>query len=151
MDQEEIKNVTGEFKRRPDESVMEYTQRIRQGVVEQFTKNGLPADMEEMSTLATYLNDMDKQEVAKQKIANDEKALESDKAATEIIAAMLGKLGNTNPYALPETTGNIIDHDVVLPEVQLVPGELDHNQRTLNFESFMTDYRAKNPKVEDDD
>ena len=151
METDEIKELTIEYKRQPNESILEYTQRIRQGVVEKFTSTGLPDDPEEMSALASFLNDMDKQEVVKQKLANEEKALESDKAATEIIASMLGKLGNTNPFALSENSGAIIEHDVNLPEVDLVPGELDHNQRTRNFDSFMAEYRAKNPKTEDDD
>lgn len=139
-----------ELKRQAGESILDYTQRIRQGVVEQYIVDGLPTNADDVSALATYLNDMDKQEVIKQKIANEGKALENDKLATEIIASMLGKLGNTNPYALTETTGTIVDHDVELPEVQLVPGELDHNQRTLNYDAFMTDYRAKHPKGVDE-
>lgn len=150
--EENQEGLTTEFKRLPGESVLEYTQRIRQGVVEKVTENGLPSDEDQMYALASYLDAMDRQEIAKQKMVNEEKALETDKMATAIVASMLGKLGNHNPFMVEENTGNIVEHDVELPQVNLVPGELDHNQRVLNYDNFVTDYRKKHPKeVEEED
>lgn len=151
MEQNCIPVDMAENKRRPEETVFEYTQRIRQSVVEKFTEHGIPTDVKEAGALASFLNDMDRQEEVKHRIATEEKAVESDKAATALIGAMLSKLGNINPYALPEPTGEIVDHDVELPKVELVPGELDHNPQVMNYESFMSEYRAKHPKHLDDD
>lgn len=147
----EVINNDENMARLPNESILDYTQRIRVAIVEKNTANGLPSDPDELSALAGYLNDMDKQELAKVKIQLEDKAQQSDRKAQEIIQGILNMVGNQNPYDAGVNTGRVVEHKGDLAEVQLVPGELDHNQRTLDYDSFIKEYREKNPKVTDDD
>lgn len=136
--------------RQPNESVLDYTQRIRIAIVQQNTANGLPSDPDELSALAGFLNDLDKQELTKAKIQLEDKAQQSDRKAQEIIQGIISMVGNQNPYDAGVNTGRVVEHKGDLADVQLVPGELDHNQRTLDYDSFIKEYREKNPKVTDD-
>lgn len=147
----EVINNDENMARLPNESILDYTQRIRVAIVEKNTAHGLPSDPDELSALAGYLNDMDKQELAKVKIQLEDKAQQSDRKAQEIIQGILSMVGNQNPYDAGVNTGRVVEHKGDLAEVQLVPGELDHNQRTLDYDSFIKEYREKNPKVTDDD
>lgn len=144
-------NLVFDVKRKEGESTFDYTQRIRMGILEQKTIGGLPDDPDDLRTLSILLNDIDKQEVTKTRLALEDKALESDRAAQELIGKVLTMVGNSNPFRIEGNTGVVVDHKVDLPEVTLVPGELDGQQRQLNYDSFMKEYREKNPKEVDTD
>lgn len=136
----------GDLKKLKDESVFDYTQRVRQAVVENMLSDGIPTKPRELDSLSFYLDAMDRQETVKAKIQLEDEANQSDKKAQELIAGILTLVGNSDPYDAGTNTGRVVEHAGDLAEVQLVPGELDFNQRTLNYDSFISEYREKNPK-----
>lgn len=140
-----------DLQKRDDETTLEYTQRLRIAIVSKLTSNGISEDPDNLSTLANFLNDMDRQETTILKLDIENKKADSDAKAQEIIAAMLERVGNDNPYALKHNTGRVIEHEGDLTEVTLVPGELDQTQRQLNYEDFMKEYREKHPVESDED
>lgn len=151
MQSEEQLQTEAITKRLPGESVLDYTQRIRQLTVDKITQDGIPIDNKDLASLSMLLDSMDKQEINKARIIVEDKAANVDKHASELIKAMATALGNDNPYLAPVPVQREIVLDEPLPEVTLVDGELDQSCRQLSYDTFMKDYREKNPKETDED
>lgn len=145
VDKNQEENNVNDLSKRPDESVFEYTQRVRLAVVENLTAGGIPAD-DGLDNLAKFLDSMDKQEATKKRIEQEDDAQQSDRKAQEIIHGIINLIGNTNPYESEQRVERVVEVAGDLTEVTLVPGELDTNQRVLNYEDFMKEYRKNNPK-----
>lgn len=143
-----------EMEQLPGESIFDYTQRIRKEMIINSCAKGIPSDPKDVAMVNNILNSMDAQEVNKARIANEDKAANADKEASNLIRSLLTMVGNSNPY-LAE---NPVPRDIkatgtIGPGVTLVEGELDQSHRVLNHATFMAEQRAKNPKQaeEDDD
>lgn len=136
----------------PDESLLAYTQRVRLNAISSFTKDSALDDPKDISALNSLLDGIDRQEINKAKIELDNQNVAADQEAFSLIAALVNTVGNSNPYESKNPTERTIEHDgPIIEGVTLVDGELDSKPQSLDYASFMKEYKLKNPKDTDDD
>lgn len=135
-----------------NETILEYTQRIRINTVAAMTGTKYPDDPKEVSALTSLLDGLDRQEINKAKIEIDSTHAQADQEALSLITAIINTVGNINPYESKNPTERILEHDgPVIGGVVLVDGELDTKPRQANYDSFMKQYKKDNPKQQDED
>lgn len=139
-----------EFIRREDETIFEFTQRIRTANVEKLMQDGLPTDAKDVYALSAILDSMDRQELAKAKLEIDSKQSKSDEQAQALISALINAVGNVNPYESKAAVEREPLPELSTEGVTLIEGEMDTVPRDMNFDSFMKEHRQKNPKPTDD-
>lgn len=137
---------------RPDEGLLEYTQRIRLAAVSKLTATAISDDPKDIAALNSVLDGIDRQEINKAKIEIDNQSAKDEQSTREFIAAIALTMGNNNPYESQTPTERTITHEgEVVSGVKLVPNELDNKPQQMNYDQFMKDYKEKNPKQKDDE
>lgn len=138
--------------RKEGESILEFTQRVRLDAIVAFTNNSALDDVKDISALNSLLDGLDRQEINKARINIENQSAASDQEALNLITALVNTVGNVNPYETTTVVERTIAHEgPVVDGVILVPGELDTKPTASNYDSFMKDYKLKNPKDADDD
>lgn len=136
-----------------EEQLLSYTQRIRLAAVGALTVNNtISSDPKELAALTSVLDGIDRQEINKAKIELDNKSLKNDQDTTAFIAAISASIGNRNPYEIETPIERTVEHEgKVIEGVVLVAGELDSKPQQMTYDSFMKEYKQKNPRQKDDD
>lgn len=143
---------TIENRRREGEALLDYTQRIRVLAVDKLTEAAISNDPKDINALNSVLDGIDRQEFNKAKIELDTQGAAADKEALGLITSLVNAVGNINPYeATTPVVRTILHEGPVVSGVTLVPGELDARPDKLNYDSFMKEYKEKNPKNKDEE
>lgn len=125
----------------PEDEVLDYTQKVRRGVVKDLLKNGMvPGDNSDRTLLMNMLDGLDRQAVNLKRIKAEEKAATGMSEATALVAQLLKEAGRTRL-----DTGDVVDAEVRvvpslgddIPRPDLVPGEMEISPRQTNYEEFM--------------
>lgn len=108
-------------------SILHNTQRIRNAVVNELVKEGVPDDTKDTKLLLETLRDLDHTTHQNLKIDLEAKSIDNDRAAQEIVNAIIKR----NPQG-----PRLMEHEIVgerlpvvevdeIPSVEIVPGETD--------------------------
>lgn len=99
-----------------NEEMLNFSQKIRKGLVSDMTRKGMPEDKDERSTLLQALRDMDQTSVNRLRLDVDKENNAGNRAAQEIV----NRLYQVNPYGLRARPGEERD-DIPEPEVGEIP------------------------------
>jgi len=129
-----------------DESILDFTQRLRKRVVSKLTNDGesLPNDPKEVITLNTVLDSMDRTALGSIRSKREAQIDDMSKQAAALVHEVLKKAGNVDLFAVAVTTPRAVPEipdDMAEPTI--VPGELDVGLQTMTADSFMADFEAK--------
>lgn len=136
-----------------EEELLAYTQRIRIAAVGALTLGrGISTDPKELASLTSVLDGIDRQEINKAKIDLENQSVKNEQDTTAFIAAISQSMGNRNPYESQEPIERTVEHEgTIIEGVVLVAGELDSKPQQMNYDTFMKEYKKKNPKPTDSD
>lgn len=137
------------YERREGEDLLDYTQRMRLAAVSHMTQHTISTEAKDLSALTSILDGIDRQEISKARLELENQSSKEDQATLDLIMGMTLALGNRNPYEADVPLAREIIHEgPVVEGVVLVDGELDNKPRVMNYDSFMKDYKKKNPKTD---
>lgn len=140
------------YEKREEEDLLDYTQRMRLAAVSHLTQHTISTEAKDISALTSVLDGIDRQELNKARLELENQSSKEDQATLELIMGMTLALGNKNPYESTTPIEREVFHDgPVIEGVTLVEGELDNKPRIMNYDSFMKDYKKKNPKQKESD
>jgi hypothetical protein len=134
----------------PEDEVLDFTQKVRRGVIKDLLKNGMvPGDNSDRSLLTSMLDGLDRQAVGIKRIKAEEKAASGMSEASALAAQLLKEAGRTriggdDVVDVPVREVPTLGDDV--PRPQLVPGETDISPRQSNYEEFAAN-RPQAPPV----
>ena len=139
-----------------DESVLDYTQRLRKRVVDRLTMDDkLPEDPKEIITLNTVLDSMDRTALGSIRAKREGEVGDLTKQATALIQEVMRRIGNKDifatPVAAPRTVPEIPEQIANPPTV---PGELEVGIANMTSSQFLVEFEAKKaaegkPVIED--
>lgn len=121
-----------------NEEMLNYSQKIRKGLVSEMTRQGMPVDKDERSSLLQALRDMDQTSVNRLRLDVDKENNAGNRAAQEIV----NRLYQANPYGLRARPGEERD-DVPeprlddLPELEFTEGEKEVGLITETASDFL--------------
>lgn len=116
------------------EDRLEYTQSLRTEVVDALTSHGIPTDKDNVVLLLGTLKDMDAQTLGKMKQNNDDNAGAADRLVARAIAMMAQRQGSSSSMRVEAPVQRAaIPLDSQLPDVEVVPGELDQGGHTITY------------------
>lgn len=123
----------------PVDKDLEYVRGKRVAVIDHLTTGGIPKDTGSLSLLLGALNDMDRTSIGKKRIKVESSAVAVNKQAADLIAALYSRpdskvIGTSNNDV---DTGKIPSTDAMLPDVELLDGEMTIGSTQLDYESFM--------------
>lgn len=127
------------IKEDPVDQDIEYVRVKRKEIIGHLTKQGVPEDNSQLALLLGALNDMDRTSLGRKKIKADNDATANNKQAADLIASIFTRpdskqLGMTG---LDGLVGNIPNVDGLLPNVEVLPGEMAVNPPQLDYDAFM--------------
>lgn len=127
------------IKEDPVDQDIEYVRVKRKEIIGHLTKQGVPEDNGQLALLLGALNDMDRTSLGRKKIKADNDATANNKQAADLIASIFTRpdskqLGMTD---LDGLVGNIPNVDNLLPNVEVLPGEMAVNPPQLDYDAFM--------------
>lgn len=127
------------IKEDPVDQDIEYVRVKRKEIIGHLTKQGVPEDNSQLALLLGALNDMDRTSLGRKKIKADNDATANNKQAADLIASIFTRpdskqLGMTD---LDGLVGNIPNVDNLLPNVEVLPGEMAVNPPQLDYDAFM--------------
>lgn len=136
IDNQDVNAVlSGEIDTTP-ENIVNMTQIVRTGILRKMTDHGtrLPTDEDELKMTLTLLKDMDHTALTTSKLNIEEKRANSAGQVAAVADAILAKmtLGAANVKSDIEST-------IDLPEVDLLDGELDQGEKSLNPDTWLAD------------
>jgi len=134
-----------------EDELLEQTQAVRVGIVNQFVKKGSAPtdDPKQMSALLKTLEGIDKQVLTKKRMAVDEGLGNKHLQAAATIAALFNdsrsKTFNAIPLegAAPRTEAPTLDDTIPTPA--LVPGELESVGTLESYDSFLKRLKTQAP------
>lgn len=139
-----------------DESVLDYTQRLRKRVVERLTNDGkIPEDPKDVMTLNTVLDSMDRTALGSIRAKREGEVGDLTKQATALIQEVMGRIGNKDIFAAPVASPRTVPE---IPEEMAnpatVPGELEVGISNMTSSQFLAEFEAKKaaegkPVIED--
>ena len=117
-----------------DERRLQFTLTLRENMIKELVKDGLPKSEEELSTLTSLLDGMDRTVLGKARVKASEKANENNEQIAGMVASLLAKVPfngeaveTIEPPSLPED---------VQPE-NVVPGETSIGVEDIGYDEFM--------------
>src|SRR5574343_366643 len=130
-------------------------QRIRNLLVDKLTKDGsvITEDPDTVKLLLEVMKDSDRTTLSELKINTDDQNAQQDRLAAMTIAQVGRQMGAANPF---ERVVNPTDGDdsrstangALLPEIELVPGNIDIGTSTETYDSFMAKMEPDGVRVE---
>lgn len=127
-----------------DDEVLNYSQRLRRGLVDAMTENGtsFPEDTKDRYALLTALSDMDRTAIQNKKIGSVEREGAADRAAAVALAKVIQLAGGNNPFVgktIHETPREIpVLDESNLEELTMVPGETAIGISSETYTEFMS-------------
>ena len=123
----------------PVDNDLEYVRRKRIQVIDKLTEKGVPEDNESVSLLLGALNDMDRTSIGKKRIKVEADSVAVNKQAAELIASIYSQ-PNSKKIGFEDadfTEVKIPNVDGLLPEVELLPGEMAVGAVQVDYDGFM--------------
>ena len=99
----------------------------------------LPTDKDSLELLYKALDGLDRQALTIKRIGSDDANADADREANAAALTVMRSLGTQNPFLnVTSLTPNIDANtdSALLPEIVLIPGELDVTPEVLNLEEF---------------
>lgn len=126
-----------------EDAVLEYTQKVRQGIVSSLIQNGfVPGDNSDRNMLLSALDGLDRQALTNKRIKADQENARGMNNAAGLVAQVLAAVGRSSrEIVVVNRDAPVLGSEI--PEPQLVPGELDQNPEQMNYESFIASRPAK--------
>lgn len=126
----------------PVDQDIEYVRIKRKQIIDKLTEKGVPDDEGTVALLLGALTDMDRTSLSRKKIKVESDAVASNKQAADLIASIFNQpnskqlgMGANNGVAgvIPSVEGR-------LPQVEMLPGEMDVNPMQLDYDAFMSKF-----------
>jgi hypothetical protein len=120
-----------------EDSDLEFTRAKRKELVAAITEKGMPTETKDRLTLLAALDGMDKAALSKKKIKSDEGVSDKNVQAIETITKLFAdaRLKNMSKVVGSlEASIPVLREDLPLPV--LVPGELDEQSDSEDYEAF---------------
>ena len=121
-----------------DELELEYTRGKRKQIIEKIFSTGTPTDMKEQSIVLQALDGLDRISLTRMRIKSEEGVQANSQAAAASILAVLfnsPKIKSVGRTQTPIASIPVLDES--LPEVSVIPGELDGVSVKDNYDSFV--------------
>lgn len=128
------------------EKLLDYTQKVRKGLVNDLTRTGMPVDKDERHTLLQALRDMDGTTVNRLRLDVDRDVANNTREAQEIIK----RLYQVNPQGLREqpVEGRRVDvPDADIPKLNFSDDEKHVGLITENSVEFMARMKTTTPST----
>lgn len=128
------------------EKLLDYTQKVRKGLVNDLTRTGMPVDKDERHTLLQALRDMDGTTVNRLRLDVDRDVANNTREAQEIIK----RLYQVNPQGLQEkpVEGRRVDvPDADIPKLDFSDDEKHVGLITENSVEFMARMKTTTPST----
>lgn len=129
-----------------DTEVLRHTRQIKLKVVDTLINGGISTDPKDVNSLMKVIDSIDRTAQGNIRNAIDQDNSNNTAAAIDIIAAMQRQVGNIDPFMLTVPTTQeprevviekqLVDHD-------FVEGELSHELKDLQYDSFVDKFESK--------
>jgi hypothetical protein len=125
-------------RKQTEEEIYDYTQSLRRQII-RHARHSLDQinDPKVVTNLLKAASDMDKQEISKRRLKNEEAQTRNQAATHAMIADILNSVPSTTKYKIPDNPNPV---DPKLPEdledLKLVEGETDIGTSTMTHEAF---------------
>lgn len=131
-----------------DESVMDYTQRLRMRVVTKLLgeSDSPPSDPKEVLTLNTVLDSMDRTALGSLRAKREAQVDDMSKQAAALVHEVLQRAGNVDIFAVGVISTQPRQVQEIPPEMAdpvIVPGELEVGLSTMTSDAFLAEYEAR--------
>lgn len=129
-----------------DESILDFTQRLRKRVVNKITNEGesIPNDPKEVLSLNTVLDSMDRTALGSLRSKRDAQVDDMTKQAAALVHEVLKQAGNVDLFAAVSVKPRVVEEiPPEMAEPTIVPGELEMGLQTMTADTFLADYEAK--------
>ena len=128
-----------------DDATLMLTRGVRQDILRDCLKDGLPAENKDKRLVMELLAQIDESTLTSKKLASDDANADKNLEAAKLVASMRESLGNTNIYAIPNATIVTPRPDINrLPKVQVIEGEMSTETSARTYSDFI----AENTEVE---
>lgn len=117
-----------------DEESLQFTQSIRNRLIKEMTKEGIPQDKDNRYLLISALDSMDGSILKKAKIVSEDKKNKASSAIAQNIAQVLLQ-NRKNRQQLPVL--EVPDLPSTVGDPTLVPGETDIGIHDIDYKTFM--------------
>ena len=121
---------------------LEYTRSKRRQIIDKLTEKGVPESEETVSLLLTALNDMDRTSLGKKRIKVDSDMSANNKAAADLIANIFN-MPDSKKLGMGQGVGSIPSIEGMLPQVELIEGEMRVGVSLLDYDTFMAEQEKK--------
>lgn len=126
-----------------DDDLLLLTQQVRLRVVNSMTAEGqIPTDAKDIKALAGVLKDIDAQVLTKQRLQQDNQNAQDDREVAMRAVRISEHVARTvggNPFRR-ENAGRLHKDDGALPEIEIVPGQMDVGPSNTRFKDFMQEH-----------
>lgn len=126
-----------------DDDLLSLTQQVRLRMVNAMTADpAISTDPKDVKALAGVLKDIDTQVLTKQRLNQDNQNAQDDRATALQLMKMSEHITRTvgsNPFR-KENSGRLNKDDGALPEIEVVPGQMDVGVSSLRFKDFMEEH-----------
>lgn len=119
-----------------DDEILIYTQRVRQGFVNDVTRNGFPVKPREQEVFLSALADMDRVAMGNKRIGANEKQSHADSLVAAALVSLGNQFNNGNPFKGPGASAVEVEVDKI-PLVETLPGETDIGLSDETHKSFI--------------
>lgn len=151
MSTDNVKDIILSEVGKTDDQILDTTQAIRLSIINSLTENGtkVPDDLKVVYALKDIVVDMDRQALAKKKIAADVNKGNADRESAIIMAKILSKTSLVNnPLRSDKAVNNPLESDdSLLPHVVPFEGETECG---ISHESYSDFINRVEPKLKQD-
>lgn len=139
------------------EERLEYTQGLRVMVVDHLTldddgQRQVPKDKDERILLMSTLVDMDRTTLGAMKIKSDDAATKQNNMVAGALQRLSERMGSKDMFRVEREVGEVYEHEPpairedLLPEIDLVPGELGQGVENLTYKEFQKKIETEGAK-----
>lgn len=130
------------IKEDPVDQDIEYVRIKRKQIIDKLTEKGVPDDESTVALLLGALTDMDRTSLSRKKIKVESDAVANNKQAADLIASIFNQ-PNSKQLGMSANNGVagvIPSVEGRLPQVEMLPGEMDVNPMQLDYDAFMSKF-----------
>lgn len=133
-----------------DLEVLTRTKAVKLRLLEKMTGVDMSSDPKEVMALMKVADSLDKTALTKMRLSNEQDSNQSITEALAIIAAMQTQVGNRDPFMIDVGKGGLSPREVIiettLVDASFVVGELSHETRDLQYDTFTAGFEANPTK-----
>lgn len=120
-----------------DERRLNLTQSIREDIISNVTKNGIPTNKEERAFLLAALDGLDRTTLGKARIKSDSNAHKQNQETANLVGELLTRITARNTPQISENQRSALPVLSAEYTVEPVAGETDIVGEELNYETFV--------------